>query len=239
MLSQLIEEKLKLTFFSTSFQPSALSPPRARPDIDSFSAKPGTALPKLQAAKGASKQENNNLNCFLNSSNKMQCPTTISWSTLPAALLKPGKVPNLLHPRTYSVRLTSMLLYLHLLLSYRRKGMLRRGNLASLVATEAQKEANVAANLAKCLRSIYMHTHKHLRGKESLIPKIILVLFFDALFQFVCGSIFVCISQQSSSLSPKVFRPPSSDWEIRCSNPNRGCSGQSTCKLNAARKGQA
>ncbi|KAL0396954.1 UNVERIFIED_CONTAM: hypothetical protein Scaly_0143800 [Sesamum calycinum] len=29
--------------------------------------------------------------------------------------------------------------------------MLRRGNLASLVAAEAQKEANIAANLAKCL----------------------------------------------------------------------------------------
>lgn len=32
------------------------------------------------------------------------------------------------------------------------KGLLRRKNLASLVATEAQKEASMAANLIKCIR---------------------------------------------------------------------------------------
>ncbi|XP_022724203.1 uncharacterized protein LOC111280925 [Durio zibethinus] len=46
---------------------------------------------------------------------------TGSWNSLPASLLKPGK------------------------------GMLRRRNLASLIAADAQKEASMAANLVKCL----------------------------------------------------------------------------------------
>ncbi|GER52337.1 hypothetical protein STAS_29779 [Striga asiatica] len=60
--------------------------------------------------------------------NKKQCADIISWSSLPPTLLKPAK------------------------------GMIRRGNLAALVAAQAQKEANAAANLAKCL-SIFSDLH--------------------------------------------------------------------------------
>ncbi|KAK6153543.1 hypothetical protein DH2020_013182 [Rehmannia glutinosa] len=74
------------------------------------------------------KPENINFNCLTNSSNRKQSAEAISWSSLPPTLLKPGK------------------------------GMLRRGNLASLVAAQAQKEANAAANLAKCL-SIFADLH--------------------------------------------------------------------------------
>ncbi|KAL0463776.1 UNVERIFIED_CONTAM: hypothetical protein Slati_0265200 [Sesamum latifolium] len=109
-------------------QSRASSPSRARPDAltqksdtDSFSSKPDVTAPKFLAVKCTNKQENINLNCLPNSSSKKQSPEALLWSNLPATLLKPGK------------------------------GMLRRGNLASLVAAEAQKEANRAANLAKCL----------------------------------------------------------------------------------------
>ncbi|KAG8388437.1 hypothetical protein BUALT_Bualt02G0125800 [Buddleja alternifolia] len=104
------------------------SPSRARPDAltqksdtDSLSSKADTNLSKFLAVKCTNKQENINLNYLPNSNSKKQCPEAISWTSLPATLLKPGK------------------------------GMLRRGNLASLVAAEAQKEANAAANLVKCL----------------------------------------------------------------------------------------
>ncbi|KAK4413734.1 hypothetical protein Salat_2786200 [Sesamum alatum] len=109
-------------------QSRASSPSRARPDAltqksdtDSFSSKPDVTASKFLAVKCTNKQENVNLNCLPNSSSKKQSPETLSWSNLPATLLKPGK------------------------------GVLRRGNVASLVAAEAQKEANTAANLAKCL----------------------------------------------------------------------------------------
>ncbi|EPS65300.1 hypothetical protein M569_09484, partial [Genlisea aurea] len=46
---------------------------------------------------------------------------TIQWSSLPTALVKPGK------------------------------GLIKRRNLASMVAAEAEKEANVASDIAKCL----------------------------------------------------------------------------------------
>ncbi|KAI3463205.1 hypothetical protein Pfo_019868 [Paulownia fortunei] len=90
-------------------------------DTDSFSTKADVASSKFLAVKCTNKQENITFNCLTNSSNKKQSAEPISWSSLPPTLLKPGK------------------------------GMLRRGNLASLVAAQAQKEANVAANLAKCL----------------------------------------------------------------------------------------
>ncbi|CAK9144644.1 unnamed protein product [Ilex paraguariensis] len=102
------------------------SPSRKRPDAP----KPEAALSdkkealtsaKFSAAKLTRKQENINLNCLSNSSDQFQSSEAISWSSLPAKLLKPGK------------------------------GMLRRRNLASLVAAEAQKEALAAVTLVKCL----------------------------------------------------------------------------------------
>ncbi|XP_073124894.1 uncharacterized protein [Henckelia pumila] len=104
------------------------SPSRTSPDVlaqrletDPFASKVESTPVKSQAVKCSIKQENMHLNSLPNSSNKKQSSEVVSWSDLPAVLLKPGK------------------------------GMLKRGNLASLVAAEAQKEATTAANLVKCL----------------------------------------------------------------------------------------
>ncbi|XP_062025463.1 uncharacterized protein LOC133741745 [Rosa rugosa] len=82
-----------------------------------------TAVPsKRTSAKRASIiQENINLNCLSVRKEKSLPPEVALWGSLPANLLKPGK------------------------------GMLRRRNIASLVAAEAQKEASRAATLVKCL----------------------------------------------------------------------------------------
>ncbi|XP_057797090.1 uncharacterized protein LOC131013097 isoform X2 [Salvia miltiorrhiza] len=71
----------------------------------------------------AKSSDKQELICLMNGKNKKQeCgEAIISWCNLPPTLVKPGK------------------------------GMLRKGQLASLVAAQAQKEANLAANLAKCL----------------------------------------------------------------------------------------
>ncbi|KZV58789.1 hypothetical protein F511_18626 [Dorcoceras hygrometricum] len=104
------------------------SPSRTCPDVlahkletDPFASKVEAAPVKSQAVKRSVKQENMHLNSLSNSSNKKQSSEVAPWSDLPAVLLKPGK------------------------------GMLKRGNLASLVAAEARKEATTAANLVKCL----------------------------------------------------------------------------------------
>lgn len=69
----------------------------------------------------SSKQENINLNCSPANKDKRFLAETASWGSLPANLVKPGK------------------------------GMVRRRNLASLVAADAQNEASMAASLVKCL----------------------------------------------------------------------------------------
>ncbi|KAL8056017.1 hypothetical protein ABFX02_04G092200 [Erythranthe guttata] len=92
-----------------------------KPDTDSASSKPEFTSSRI---KSTNKQENINFNSFSNNKKQLSSPEPIissSWSTLPPTLVKSAK------------------------------GMLRRGNLASLVAAQAQKEANLAANLAKCL----------------------------------------------------------------------------------------
>ncbi|XP_057976224.1 uncharacterized protein LOC131163623 [Malania oleifera] len=91
-----------------------------KPDAAVFNTKEAPVHSKNMTAKHPSKQENINLN-FSKSRDKNHSPEAISWASLPANLLKPGK------------------------------GMLRRRILASLVAVEAQKEASVAATLVKCL----------------------------------------------------------------------------------------
>ncbi|XP_004305766.1 PREDICTED: uncharacterized protein LOC101315368 [Fragaria vesca subsp. vesca] len=82
-----------------------------------------TAVPSKRTSekRASSKQENINYNCLSNRKEKTLPPEVALWGSLPANLLKPGK------------------------------GMLRRRNLASLVAVEAQKEASRAATLVKCL----------------------------------------------------------------------------------------
>ncbi|CAI9779935.1 unnamed protein product [Fraxinus pennsylvanica] len=107
------------------------SPSRTRPDastqnldIDAFTTMVARTSSKFQAVECPVKQESIGMNFLSSSSNKKQSPEAISWSKLPANLLKPGK------------------------------GMIRRRNLASLVLAEAQKEAIAAENLVKCLRQV-------------------------------------------------------------------------------------
>ncbi|XP_022715342.1 uncharacterized protein LOC111274728 isoform X2 [Durio zibethinus] len=96
--------------------------PVSKPEVVASNTKETMVPPKGTPVKrSSSKQENMNLNCLPNSKEKNNLPETGSWNTLPASLLKPGK------------------------------GMLRRRNLASLVAADAQREASMAANLVKCL----------------------------------------------------------------------------------------
>ncbi|KAM6546445.1 hypothetical protein CsatB_027181 [Cannabis sativa] len=88
----------------------------------SFEFKESQVPPKNTSTKRMlSKQENVNMNLSSNNRDRNDSPEALLWSSLPANLLKTGK------------------------------GMLRRRNLASLVATEAQKEATKAATLVKCL----------------------------------------------------------------------------------------
>ncbi|KAK9281463.1 hypothetical protein L1049_004366 [Liquidambar formosana] len=105
------------------------TPSRNRPDA--LTTKPEVAAPNTKEAlapskssasrRTRSKEENINLNCLSNNKDKINSTEAMSWASLPPNLLKPGK------------------------------GMLRRRNLASLVAAEAQKEASTAAALVKCL----------------------------------------------------------------------------------------
>ncbi|KAI3864329.1 hypothetical protein MKW92_047809 [Papaver armeniacum] len=69
----------------------------------------------------ANQKSSNNLHSFPSSKSQTQTQDNISWESLPGNLVKPGK------------------------------GVLRRRNLASLVAMEAQKEASLSASLVKCL----------------------------------------------------------------------------------------
>lgn len=115
----------------TRFRPTVpsrsrpMTPTRTRPDtleVKAESAREIQSL-KITARKSVTKQENIDLNCSTNSKDKTETSDqqTCSWNSLPATLLKPGKV------------------------------MLKRRDLASSVAAEAQKEATAAAILVKCI----------------------------------------------------------------------------------------
>ncbi|XWS16129.1 hypothetical protein CRYUN_Cryun34aG0058900 [Craigia yunnanensis] len=94
----------------------------SKPEVVASNTKETMVPPKSTPVKrSSSKQANMNSNCLSNNKEKNNLPETGSWNSLPASLLKPGK------------------------------GILRRRNLASLVAADAQKEASMAANLVKCL----------------------------------------------------------------------------------------
>jgi len=60
---------------------------------------------KTPAKRTSSKKENMNLNCLSSNKNKYQFPETVSWASLPANLLKPGKVPYLVSS-TFSVAIS-------------------------------------------------------------------------------------------------------------------------------------
>lgn len=110
-------------------QPETVLPSRTRSesfpassDIDNSNSKEASTTSKFPTMKRtASKQEIISLNGSANTTEKHQSSDGISWSNLPANLLKSGKV------------------------------LVRRKNLASLVAVEAQKEASMAANLIRSL----------------------------------------------------------------------------------------
>ncbi|KAL9463618.1 hypothetical protein AB3S75_001432 [Citrus x aurantiifolia] len=110
-------------------QARPVTPSRSRPEAASLKpevvvsdTKETMVYSKNVASKRiSSKQENMNLNCLSSSRDKSNSSEVTSWSSLPANLMKQGK------------------------------GMLRRGNLASLVAAEAQKEASSAATLVHSL----------------------------------------------------------------------------------------
>ncbi|XAR49864.1 hypothetical protein NMG60_11004027 [Bertholletia excelsa] len=80
-----------------------------------------TPLKSTAGKHTSNKLENNSLNCLSNKREKVQLPEAMTWSSLPANILKPGKE------------------------------ILRRRNLATLVAAEAQKEASMATILVKCI----------------------------------------------------------------------------------------
>ncbi|TYI05046.1 hypothetical protein ES332_A10G060200v1 [Gossypium tomentosum] len=102
---------------------SRLEVPVSKPEVVVAPNTKETTVPAKSTTvkRSSSKHENMNSNCSANNKEKNSLPETGSWNSLPASLLKPGK------------------------------GMLRRRNLASLVAAEAQSEASMAANLVKCL----------------------------------------------------------------------------------------
>ncbi|RVW52184.1 hypothetical protein CK203_077867 [Vitis vinifera] len=80
-----------------------------------------------------SKQENINSNCLLNLKDKNHSSEKISWMSLPANLLKPGK-RNFTDFWNKTSEHSSFFFFIII-----HKGMLRRRNLASLIAAEAQR----------------------------------------------------------------------------------------------------
>ncbi|KAL9228492.1 hypothetical protein vseg_004069 [Gypsophila vaccaria] len=102
------------------------SPPRSRPDTLEAkfeAAKETLQTLKISSRKNTNKQENMNSTYSFNGKNAIQPSEQQAspWSYLPASLLRPGKA------------------------------MLKRRDLASVIAAEAKKEANEAAILVKCI----------------------------------------------------------------------------------------
>lgn len=54
-----------------------------------------TSSRNMSTRRGSSKQENVNLNCQSNGKDKHHCSEIVSWTSLPANLLKNGKVYTL------------------------------------------------------------------------------------------------------------------------------------------------
>ncbi|XP_026442265.1 uncharacterized protein LOC113341723 isoform X2 [Papaver somniferum] len=98
----------------------------------------------------AKQKSSNNLHSFPSSRSKIQTQDNISWDSLPGNLVKPGK------------------------------GVLRRRNLASLVAIEAQKEASLSAALVKCLSMFADHS----KSASTDEPHLSLSKFFS-LYQLI------------------------------------------------------
>lgn len=104
------------------------TPPRSRPEA--LALKPDALIPNMRDAaaplksmpkRAISKQENKHANLPPVNKERIYSSESMTWASLPPSLLKSGKE------------------------------MLKRRNVASLVAAEAQKEASAAGTLIKCL----------------------------------------------------------------------------------------
>ncbi|KAI3871485.1 hypothetical protein MKW98_011540 [Papaver atlanticum] len=108
---------------STPSRTHSLDAPKAKQEIVGANIKERPVTSKSSSTKNpiANQKSSNNLHSFPSSKSKIQTQDNISWDSLPGNLVNPGK------------------------------GVLRRRNLASLVAMEAQKEASLSTALVKCL----------------------------------------------------------------------------------------
>lgn len=171
---------------------------RPKPEFAIFDTKDKeTSTPlKTTTAKHnvTSKLENMKLNGLAHSREKTQLPEIMSWSSLPANLLKPAK------------------------------GIVRRRNLASSVAAEAQKEASTAAILVKCL-SMFADLCSSASPEN---PHLSLTKFF-ALHQLINQPNSATPSKDKSLHLPIISTPQ--DKDIDKSSRKRGLeNGKSTLK---------
>ncbi|XP_042480353.1 uncharacterized protein LOC122061204 [Macadamia integrifolia] len=140
--------------------------PKLKAEATGGNAKEALVPAKSSATKqSTSKLDRSNSSCSLNSRDKRQGHDSISWDSLPANLVKPGKE------------------------------VLRRRNLASLVAIQAQKEASTAASLVKCL-SMFADLHV---SASSDNPHLTFSKFFT-LHQFTDELTVSVVSKDNSSL---------------------------------------
>ncbi|WOG99097.1 hypothetical protein DCAR_0518445 [Daucus carota subsp. sativus] len=157
----------------------------------------------LDTKRVTRKQENVNSNYILGRREKKQPLGAISWPSLPSRLLKPGKE------------------------------ILRRANIASLVAAEAQKESAQAATLVTCLRKF-----GDLSASASLNdPHLCLTKFF-ALYQLIEHPNF---TTQPKSSPPhnnacKPYRDKSNKREVRKQGKSMVKSPKPTIQISEADK---
>lgn len=73
----------------------------SKPDAAASDKEIALSFKSTPAKRTSSKQENMNLNCLSNNKDKNPSPEAASWASLPASLLKPGKVPCLDYSSTF------------------------------------------------------------------------------------------------------------------------------------------
>jgi hypothetical protein len=94
------------------------------------------------------------------SSSKKRSTDPVPWDSLPSNLMKPGKVFESLHlfivNPSFSIKFIFNSLINYSVL-WKIKGLLRRKNMALLVAAEAQREATSASAIIKGLKLVYCY----------------------------------------------------------------------------------
>lgn len=77
-----------------ALQARPATPSRSRPEVVASNTKETMVTPpkSTPVKRSSNKQENTNSNCLLNNREKNNFPETGPWNSLPASLLKPGKV---------------------------------------------------------------------------------------------------------------------------------------------------